>query len=728
MKKVFTYIAILFAAACAMPATAYGADDETGSVELSKKVKDNQDGTYTLTLESFVTGETVQKLVTQPCDIVLVLDNTSSMYKTNMDGTNRTNYTKSGSRIDALISAIASDGGFIDQIYQSAKDGKVSHNLSIVEFKGGIKNRSSAENQQWWTNTENEYSGVFHDSDLTYIHNRETISVTSTMSEWGEPYLTDWMSISGESTTAKDAIKDAINRVDGIFDYCYKQDTNNNLPKGATKTGANSCDGGTPSGSGLKRAGQLLNDSSIASDGHPKIVIFFTDGQCGYDNSWNKSNRAMACEVISQANKLKDKNVTIYSIGTFGSSSANNDTNGYLNHVSSKFKTEVTTDKNGNFVYSGEDVNPTAAADNEYVFLASNQEALAEAFKKISQKVKEASEAYDLDDKSAVVLDVLTHMFKLPKGADKTQINLYTCDVVTNNLSEKVKWVDTGVTTGGNKIVNKDADNNIIDDSAAGDHKEYWVKIDDNTAASMTEIQGVDDEEIYVTGFNYADNYVGIVKESGQIKGWHNPGKKLIIQFDIVTDPANTGGLTLVTNEEQSGIYKINEKGDLIRVETYEQPVVQLPYLRIIKQGLEVGESATFTVVKTLDAEGKEIDYTDQKYTAKVIITRKTEAETEPYATLKLLHSGYYRVTESSWAWTYTPNGSTEQTKHLTTVKSSDETPNNIEYVFSNTKKKEGTSGYIEGAEDYIRNNLTTGKKIQPTVPSGGTEDDGSIN
>lgn len=718
MKKVFTYIAILFAAVCTMPATAYGADDETGSVELSKKVKDNQDGTYTLTLESFVTGETVQKLVTQPCDIVLVLDNTSSMYKTNMDGSSRSSASASGSRIEALINAIASDGGFIDQIYQSAKDGKVSHNLSIVEFKGGIKDRSSANNQAWWTNTSREYYGVFHNSELTYTHNKETVNVTSTMSEWGESSLTDWMSISGENTTAKEVIKNAINKKGGIFDYCPR-----------SESGANDQDGGTPSGSALVRAGQLLNDSSIASDGHPKIVIFFTDGQCGYDNSWNKSNRAMACEVISQANKLKDKNVTIYSIGTFGSSSANNDTNGYLNHVSSKFKTEVTTDKNGNFVYDNTDVKPTAAADNEYVFLASNQEALAEAFKKISQKVKEASEAYDLDEKSAVVLDVLTHMFKLPKGADKTQINLYTCDVVTNNLTEKVKWVDTGVTTGGNKIVNKDADNNIIDDSAAGDHKEYWVKIDDNTASKMIEIQGEDDEEIYITGFDYAKNYVGIVKESGQIKGWHNPGKKLIIQFDIVTDPANTGGLTLVTNEEQSGIYKRDEKtGELIRVETYEQPVVQLPYLRIIKQGLEVGESATFTVVKTLDAEGKEIDYTDQKYTAKVIITRKTEAETEPYATLKLLHSGYYRVTESSWAWTYTPNGSTEQTKHLTTVKSSDETPNNIEYVFSNTKKKEGTSGYIEGAEDYIRNNLTTGKKIQPTIPSGGTEDDGSIN
>ena len=721
MKKVFTYIAILFAAVCTMPATAYGADDETGSVELSKKVKDNQDGTYTLTLESFVTGETVQKLVTQPCDIVLVLDNTSSMYKTNMDGSSRSSASASGSRIEALINAIASDGGFIDQIYQSAKDGKVSHNLSIVEFKGGIKDRSSANNQAWWTNTSREYYGVFHNSELTYTHNKETVNVTSTMSEWGESSLTDWMSISGENTTAKEVIKNAINKKGGIFDYCPR-----------SESGANDQDGGTPSGSALVRAGQLLNDSSIASDGHPKIVIFFTDGQCGYDNSWNKSNRAMACEVIRQANLLKKENVTIYSIGTFGSSSANNDTNGYLNHVSSKFKTEVTTDKtdkNGNFVYDNTDEKPTAAADNEYVFLASNQEALAEAFKKISQKVKEASEAYDLDEKSAVVLDVLTHMFKLPKGADKTQINLYTCDVVTNNLTEKVKWVASGVTTGGNKIVNKDADNNIIDDSAAGDHKEYWVKIDDNTASKMIEIQGEDDEEIYITGFNYADNYVGIVKESGQIKGWHNPGKKLIIQFDIVTDPANTGGLTLVTNEEQSGIYKRDEKtGELIRVETYEQPVVQLPYLRIIKQGLEVGESATFTVVKTLDAEGKEIDYTDQKYTAKVIITRKNEAETEPYATLKLLHSGYYRVTESSWAWTYTPNGSTEQTKHLTTVKSSDETPNNIEYVFSNTKKKEGTSGYIEGAEDYIRNNLTTGKKIQPTIPSGGTEDDGSIN
>ena len=712
MKKVFTYIAILFAAVCTMPATAYGADDETGSVELSKKVKDNQDGTYTLTLESFVTGETVQKLVTQPCNIVLLLDNSTSMYKQNVEGTTK--------RIVALRDAAAT---FMDAIQESAVKGKVEHNLSIVEFRYGMLRSKLDLNTAFWKN--NEY---------TFKDGTKVVNALYTLSQWTDNWddskgqklgLNDWEMLGTGHETAYNTIKNVITSTDQRFNYFNQKGYNDSYT-------------GTPSGSALKRAGELIDALSDDDKKHPTIVVFFTDGQCGYYDSWQAgsagNNRVVAADVIHQANLLKQKpNTTVYSIGVFGSLSGVQltDTYFYLNHVSSKYTSEVTQTwgNNDNTAFNGIDAGDKNAPDNNLVFMANSSDDLKNAFKKISEKVKEASEAYDLDEKSAVVLDVLTHMFKLPKGTDKTQINLYTCDVVTNNLSEKVKWVDTGVTTGGNKIVNKDADNNIIDDSAAGDHKEYWVKIDDNTAASMTEIQGVDDEEIYVTGFNYAKNYVGIVKEGGQIKGWHNPGKKLIIQFDIVTDPANTGGLTLVTNEEHSGIYKRDEKtGELIRVETYEQPVVQLPYLRIIKQGLEVGESATFTVVKTLDAEGKEIDYTDQKYTAKVIITRKTEAEAEPYATLKLLHSGYYRVTESSWAWTYTPNGSTEQTKHLTTVKSSDETPNNIEYVFSNTKKKEGTSGYIEGAEDYIRNNLTTGKKIQPTVPSGGTEDDGSIN
>lgn len=698
MKKIFTIIAAIM---CAASLYAQG---EAGTIEVSKTVKDNENGTYTVTLEAFTTGSMVQTIVTNPCDIILVLDNTSSMYKTNMDGTTRDADKQSTlsrtSRIEALINAVAKDGGFIDSIYDSAVDGSVNHKIAIVEFKGGIPRsgdyKPSTSSGAWWTN----HDLVFWDSDLTYKRSKNQTGpdypVTSTMSEWGES-LTDWVSLGAGANTAKEAIKAAINKTDGVFDYCERNDD-----------AANVEDGGTPSGSALVRAKQLLNDDSIKNDGNPKLVIFFTDGQCGYGATWDQYNRSMAAEVVKQANLLKQiPNTSIYTIGVFGEltegTQETKDTYGYLNHVSSKFSSEITI-SGGKFSYSETTATATAAPDNTNVFTASNESELNSAFNRIAQDVENISEPYDLGENSAVVLDVMTNVFKLPAGATTDDVSLYTCSTETNNpLNNDPIWKT----------------------DATG--KEIWTPFT-GTVSFGKDSEGAD--EVLVSGFDYSQHYVGKNYDGETPTSWRSEGKKLIIQFNIVPSQANPGGLDVQTNKATSGVYKTDEHGKPTGdpVARFEVPAVQLPYLEIIMKGLEVGESAAFLVTRR-NADGS-LDTSDTAYYAKVLITRTgNEAEGEfPHAFLKLLTSGNYLVEQIGWSWAYTPyylnpgtsvevqGSSLTQTMH--TVVPGSKPDEFLVYTFINHTN----TGTADHAEDYQPNNMGDGVVPDPGTQGGGND------
>ena len=90
MKKLYNYSILLMAAFLFVPFSvmAQSAEDVIG---LNKTVDGpNDDGSYTITLETFVTGGSVTTVtdVSVPCDIALVLDYSNSMTA------NITTYTK----------------------------------------------------------------------------------------------------------------------------------------------------------------------------------------------------------------------------------------------------------------------------------------------------------------------------------------------------------------------------------------------------------------------------------------------------------------------------------------------------------------------------------------------------------------------------------------------------------------------------------------------------------
>ena len=103
--------------------TSYAEGTEKEPIYVNKTAKLQSDGTYKITLESYVTGNVTvdTTYTTTPCDIVLVLDQSGSM-KENMSNT---------TRLAALQTAA---NNFIDGVAASAKKTGADHRIAIVGF------------------------------------------------------------------------------------------------------------------------------------------------------------------------------------------------------------------------------------------------------------------------------------------------------------------------------------------------------------------------------------------------------------------------------------------------------------------------------------------------------------------------------------------------------------------------------------------------------------------
>lgn len=629
-----------------------------GTIELSKKVKDNQNGTYTLTLESYVTGEEVK----QPLDIILVLDNSNSMYSYDV-GKNRHSGGDMDYRASALKKAIAgvtsityntskttvqsysasSTEGFLRQLLAT----NTGHYISIVKFGGGGRRID-------------HYMNYVKDKN---IHASEIFPLQQ---------LT-----SSNIGTAVDAV---------------------------AKLAKASNDTGTPAQDGLYVAGQVIERAN--NDNRKKVIIFFTDGCCGTGETWgaaaanadNKSqnptagtinewnwgydngtiipNRYYAQQVIEEANGLKDK-ATIYCIGAFGDLSntgQKGDTYYYMRHISSDYRSSITvtgnvpetpvtgyidstkhpsttgadTDYTNNFVSVETGDTNTTIGDNEKIYDSSNAADLVAKFNEILNTIVSAP---DLGSESAVVLDALTNMFVLPAGTltdPANQIHLYTCDA-QNTTS--LKWA----TTGGDVTVHKDDNNNIIEEGGTTESWKIWKPWTKNTDDSWENylrinpsnpVSGVDSgsDIIEVTGYDFKSNWVGLRT------GGNYGGQKLIIQFDILPDPSNTGGVVdMLTNDPSSGIYAYNSKtGKYENTGKFEEPEVKLPYLKIIKNGLGSKQSAIFKVTKVNGLTDSTPD-TTTPFSTMVVIS----GNTKPEAVVKLIYTGFYLVEEMTWSWEF---------------------------------------------------------------------------
>lgn len=118
--------------------------------------------------------------------------------------------------------------------------------------------------------------------------------------------------------------------------------------------------GATAADYGLELANTVMNQARSNSE---KVVVFFTDGSPNHDNGYTKS---VADDAVEQANSLKEKGVTIYSVGVF--EDANDTIDNYMSRVSSNYQNVTSTDGYAQPVSS------------EYYSIASDPDSLKQIF------------------------------------------------------------------------------------------------------------------------------------------------------------------------------------------------------------------------------------------------------------------------------------------------------------------------------------------------------------
>lgn len=134
----FTYAGPLLppvrVAAAALRRAARSDGGEQSNLKLGKTVRSNGDGTYTITLEAYTTGEVIDTTHTMPVDVVLVLDQSGSM----------ADPFGSTTRQAAMKSAV---NGFIDAVHEKYAP-EADHRIALVTFG------STASTLWGWTNVD----------------------------------------------------------------------------------------------------------------------------------------------------------------------------------------------------------------------------------------------------------------------------------------------------------------------------------------------------------------------------------------------------------------------------------------------------------------------------------------------------------------------------------------------------------------------------------------------
>lgn len=695
MKNTFKYIAFgiaLLASSLALNAQP-GTYHEEGGMKTSKKVTGPEGGYYTIELESFATGETTVTESATPVDIVLVLDVSGSMdeamssytargsqgYTYNNYG-NNTYYYKHTDGNYYAVERWRSNYGYGNRFLRFSVNGTYWY-LSGTTATTTQPTGTTTGGATIWTGVLYEHPtkmGALKEAVGLFI---DEVTKNASQDSQGNP-----RSVDNRISIVKFAGLGNQNPgyYDGATQYQpsgngnHRNNQNRNYTEIVTgltsvlngggaslKTTVNGLNAGgaTAANGGMQLAQNIIN--RIPSDRESnKVVVMFTDGSPTYTNGFQNE---VANATINIAYSLKTNKVSVFTVGVFDSET--NDIRTYMNNTSSNYPNAQSMTNAG-----------TGGSDQGYYQNASNAD-LNEIFKSIAH----ASGASDATaGASTQVRDVVSNSFIMPEG-EAAQVTIKVADITSDGEG----W-STPVTAEGVSY-----EITTVTSSTGEEHKQLMVTGFDYTKADV-----LDDDGFTVT----PGNWVGERYSDATTKYW--AGKKLIISFKIKANDEATGGDGANTNHPDSGVYvqRFNEDGTPVivdgkpvydRVNQYDVPHTNLPLLvKITKDGLRTGESATFQIMRIrpkVDADGNYVtnaigkpepathefdpgdeddpldptnpmDYlegTGWEDWSKVILTNKGVDKAKVEKDLYGLDPGWvYIVIEDDWGWTYTLTGS----------------------------------------------------------------------
>ncbi|MGN0799321.1 MAG: hypothetical protein ACI4NU_02690 [Christensenellales bacterium] len=288
----------------------------------------------------------------------------------------------------------------------------------------------------------------------------------------------------------------------------------------AASIGALDANGATYTNYGLEMANGIL-DVNPVQDGETRnrVIILFSDGYPG--RNADDFNQTAAEAALKEATTAKNAGVSLYAVGIFSGADATSPGN----------KNGSNTEAANWFMQNLSSNNGTPQTPSYYLS-AADASTLNNIFQQISDNIDNDVTSATLS-KETVIKDIIAPAFTLPQGAAAANITLETYQCTGKN----------------------------------GDAY-TWSKNADAMGATAT----VNGDQVSVTGFDFAANYVGPVTENGAVTGYR--GHKLVISFTVSPKAGFLGGNNVYTNTS-AGVYA--DKNATEPVLTFERPQVNVP-------------------------------------------------------------------------------------------------------------------------------------------------------
>lgn len=500
-----------------------GSDADSGLV-LDKTAKANENGTYTITLEAYATGEQTTVSHYDPADIVLVLDTSASMlYPMDYDDSDFTAvYGDTSRKNEDSLGNSANEAYAVDDHNCNDKVSstwtyyikinneyvKVGYNdYGTNSLYGGWSYKNSAGN--WVGHLIPKTSATDSNSNHVQFYKLDMSKTRlATLKTAVNSFISNVLETSPESSIAIVPFGGSVGTTTA---FTSNETTLTNAVNALTATGA------TNSGAAMTTAASMINSLDSSHSDHKKVVVMFTDGAPTTSSAFDAG---VANTAISQSETMKGNGVTVYAVGVVDgangalSSMGTSDINTYMHSVSSNYPDASSMTSSG-------EVNVGLKEGESYYLTATNSSELQKIFVKISQQVGGADNA--TLDSSTVVKDIISPQFTVPENT--SDIKLYTADCTGTGA---------GLTFG------------------------QRTEATDVTAT-------ITGDTLDVTGFDFAASWCG--SHSGTYGG-----KKLIVEFTVSPKDGFLGGNDVPTNGPASGVYVGGES-----VANFDVPTVNVP-------------------------------------------------------------------------------------------------------------------------------------------------------
>ena len=493
-------------ASAATQASAPKAGEDTG-LEMNKTAKLEDDGTYTINLEAYATGEVIQTVKTTPTDIVLLLDVSASMGEEKLDvldykqtqkyiwrAVNTKLYHKCNDGVHTRVQVQSKQNDWFDYTYFF----DCPHCGTHKESGDGVQKVPND-----WQLYEQSVKQIYYIEALQRAVNGfiDSVAEKNAKLQPDQRHSISLVKFSGkeEKTTGNDTY-----RRDGYrwnYSQIVKEMTVMDQDTAVSFKGAVNTlepNGGTRVDNGMKRAVAALQDSP---KDHNKVIILFSDGEPTKVSDYDEG---VANSAIDTAKMQKDKGVTMYSIAVMegaNPSDTRNRVNKFFHAMSSNYPHASSMRYLGN-----------RAPNSDYYKTAADADELSNIFQEL---VDDSTVTKVTLDEKAVLKDIVANEFTVPESAT--------------------------VTAEAVKCTGKDGDGNYT-----------WAETGTSLDQRNITQSG---NSISVTGFNYKEQCV-VENKDGTYSG-----SKLVVTIKGVEalDAAATG-TKIDTNAPGSGIYENAEK------------------------------------------------------------------------------------------------------------------------------------------------------------------------